>query len=70
MEVRLNIEEQYISSFLEYIKTLSYVKVDEVVVSVAKKESVAEGFRRAAQDQEMLNLAEEGIEDYAKMIGA
>jgi hypothetical protein len=69
MEVRLNIDAQHIPNFLDVIKQLSYIKIEDVAVSIPKKESIAEGFRRAAQNAEMFAMVEEGIEDYAKMIG-
>ncbi len=67
MELRINVEEQYLATFLDFIKTLNYVKVEEVEQKVRYKESITEGFRRASQDAEMLSMVEEGIEDYAKL---
>jgi hypothetical protein len=68
MEVKLNIDAQFVPNFLEVIRQLSYVKMEEVKVQTPYKESIAEGFRRAAQDPEMHSMVEEGIEDYAKLI--
>lgn len=68
MELKLNVEEQYLATFVDFIKTLSYVKIEDTVTKSQPQESIAEGFRRAAQDAEMFAMVEEGIEDYAKLI--
>lgn len=68
MEIKLNIEEQYVTTFLDFIKTLNYVKIQAIKAPVKAKESITEGFQRAAKDQEILDLVEEGLEDYVNLI--
>ncbi len=61
-QITLNIEEQYMGTFLTLLKSLNYVKVAE---KVQKKsfETRANGFKRIAEDAEMLDLANQGFDD-------
>ena len=67
MTLKININEQYVSAFMAYLKTLKYVSNVEIIQEKTQKESTAEGFRRAAQDSEMFELAESGIDDFLKL---
>jgi hypothetical protein len=62
-QITLNIEEQYMGTFLTLLKSLNYVKVAE---KVQKKsvEARVKGFQRIAEDAEMLDLANQGFDDF------
>ena len=62
-QITLNIEEQYMGTFLTLLKSLNYVKVAE---KKPKKslETRARGFQRIAEDAEMLDLANQGFDDF------
>ena len=66
MTLKININEQYVSAFMAYLKTLKYASNVEIIQEKTQKESTAEGFRRAAQDSEMFELAESGLDDFLK----
>jgi len=67
-EIRLSIDEKYWTTFLAFLKTLNYIKVVKTTVSKPTKETIAEGFRRAAKDSEMMDLADEGLGDYINLL--
>jgi hypothetical protein len=65
-QITLNIEEQYLGTFLTLLKTLNYVKVAEKA-PVKSLETRAKGFQRIAEDAEMLDLANQGFDDFKKL---
>ena len=67
MEIRLSIKDKYVEAFMILIKKLKYVEIKEVIESKAV-ESKAEAWKRVAQDDEMLSLANEGLTDYNQII--
>ena len=62
MEIRLSIKDKYVDAFMILIKKLKYVEIKEVI------ESKADAWKRVAQDDEMLSLANEGLTDYNQII--
>ena len=67
MTLKININEQYVSAFITYLKTLKYISNVEILPEKTQKESTVEGFRRAAKDSEMFELAESGLDDFLKL---
>lgn len=55
-QITLNIEEKYADTFLAFLKTLNYVKVNH---NARKK-----GFQPIAEDAEMLDLDNQDIDDF------
>ena len=66
-QITLNIEEKYMDTFLAYIKTLNYVEIHKNAPK-AVVETRAKGFQRIAEDAEMLDLANQGMDDYLTLI--
>ena len=62
-QITLNIDERYMDTFLAYIKTLNYVKIHRNAPKTVA-ETRKQGFQRIAADAEMLDLANQGMEDY------
>ena len=66
-QITLNIDEKYMDTFLAYIKTLNYVRIHKNTPKTAV-ETRKQGFQRIAADAEMLDLAEQGMDDYLTLI--
>ena len=66
-QITLNIDEKYMVTFLAYIKTLNYVRIHKNTPKTAV-ETRKQGFQRIAADAEMLDLAEQGMDDYLTLI--
>lgn len=67
MEIRLSIKDKYVDAFMILIKKLKYVEIKEVIDNKAV-ESKADAWKRVAQDDEMISLANEGLTDYISSI--
>ena len=67
MEIRLSIKDKYVDAFMILIKKLKYVEIKEVIDN-KEVESKADAWKRVAQDDEMLSLANEGLTDYKLLI--
>ncbi len=62
-QITLNIEEQYMGTFMTLLNSLNYVKVAESK-PVKSLEARARGFQRIAEDAEMVELANQGFDDF------
>ena len=67
MEIKLTIKDKYVDAFMNFIKTLKYVEINEIS---DKKliENKAAAWKRVAQDDEMTSLANEGMDDYNQIL--
>ena len=67
MEIRLSIKYKYVDAFMILIKKLKYVEIKEVIDN-KEIESKADAWKRVAQDDEMISLANEGLTDYKQIV--
>ena len=67
MEITLNVNDKYISAFMALIKKLKYVEIKNIS-PVKSVENKADAWKRVAQDDEMLSLANEGLTDYNQIV--
>lgn len=67
MEIRLSIKDKYVEAFMILIKKLKYVEIKEVIDN-KEIESKADAWKRVAQDDEMISLANEGLTDYKQIV--
>ncbi len=65
-QITLNIDEKYLATFIAFLKTLNYVRVQDTPV-ISKKEDRKRGFQRIAEDDEMHELASQNMEDFLKI---
>jgi hypothetical protein len=62
-QITLNVEEKYMDTFLAYLKTLKYVKVNPDTLKDAR-DARKKGFQSIAEDAEMLDLANQDMADF------
>jgi hypothetical protein len=58
MEIRLSIKDKYFDAFMSIISKLNYVKIHEII-DKKNIETKADGWKRVAENEEMLGLANE-----------
>ncbi len=67
MKITLNIKEKYADAFMTLIKQLNYVEIKEIT-DEKLIEQKADAWKRVAQDEDMLNMANEGLVDYKQTL--
>ena len=67
MEIRLSIKDKYVDAFMALIKKLKYVEIKDIS-DIKSTETKANAWKRVAQDDEMISLANEGLTDYKQIV--
>lgn len=67
MVITLNIKDKYVDAFMALIKKLKYVEIKDIS-DIKSTETKANAWKRVAQDDDMLSLANEGLTDYNQFI--
>lgn len=67
IQITLNVNHKYISAFMALIKKLKYVEIKNIS-PIKSVENKADAWKRVAQDDEMISLANKGLTDYNQII--
>ena len=67
MRITLSIKDKYVDAFMTLIKKLNYVEIKEITDEKSIEQKV-DMWKRVAQDEDMISMANEGLADYKQTL--